>query len=177
LLFRLEESGDYVAFPVGVTQDEAEALVNRGQKKKVKASGMIAIAVITAITIMLLLIIQDAITPIAPIAVLIFGLSLLKFYNSTVELVGRRLHHRRLRRLEETGKLVWVLKGLKLRADKVCELRGVPVPTELFSYDMPAARSLAVLYRRLKKLKDRQQSVPLREQLDALITNKIAADA
>ncbi|HEV2403606.1 MAG TPA: hypothetical protein VGS08_05405 [Candidatus Saccharimonadales bacterium] len=172
MLFRLEE-GDYVAFPEGVEESKAKILL--GRSKKIKKSGLIAIAIITTTTILLLVVTRHAIAPIAPIGVLIFGLALLKFYNSTVELFGGIRFRRRLSRYEAEGTLVWVPAGLKIRADVICRLRKIPVPHDLFSYDMPAASSLAVLYRTLRTKRKLRSSIQLREQLDALIDNRIAS--
>ncbi|HXH26847.1 MAG TPA: hypothetical protein VNG90_03045 [Candidatus Acidoferrum sp.] len=172
MLLKLEE-GDYIALPPGADERQAQKLL--GRNKKIRISGLIAIAVITAVTIMLLVITQHAIAPIEPIGVLVFGLSLLKFYNDSVEFFGGLRLRRRLRRFETEGKLVWVPVGLKIRADAACRQKKTPVQGDLFSYDMTAARSLAVLYRGLGNNKKRQGSAELREQLDTLIDNRIAA--
>lgn len=175
MLFKLEEGRDYVAFPPGVTKDEAETLINRGKKRKVKISGVIALGVIIVITIMLMILNDKSIAPVAPIGVLIFGLSLMKFYNSSVELFGGILFRKRLRRYEAAGKLVWVPVGLKVYTDAICKRMGMPVaPPELFSYDMRSSCEVAVAYRQLSKKERRQLSEQLRMQIAALIDGFVA---
>ena len=165
------EGGDYIALPPGVDEQHGDKLL--GRNKKVKVSGLIVLAIITAITVMLLVITQRAITPIEPIGVLIFGMSLMKFYNDSVEFFDSSHLRRRLRHYEDQGKLVWVPAGLKIRADAVCRQKKIPVHSDLFSYDFVAARNLAVLYRGLGN-KARQDSTELRERLDTLIDSRIA---
>jgi len=176
MLLKLEGNNGYAAFPVGTTKDDAEALVNPGKKRVVKISGLIVLGVIVAITILLMTLNERSIAPVAPIGVLIFGLALMHFYNASVELFGKRFLHRRLRRHEAAGKLVWVPVGLKVYVDLICQRNGMAAaPPEVFSYDMPAARKTATAYRRLSRREKRQLSEQLRQQIAALIDGAVAS--